>query len=196
MRAGRVRRGAQKPAVVLPGCARPPQPPAHDPRPAPPPLLLPPSSPTHPDCHSYPPTHPQDCELLDLYGRPETLLMTHLPVPPVCIRPRCALRMLRRRVMLGSGSRCGAAGMRAWDVGPRPARAPPSPGPAQVSVARFTWARLSDLSSMPTMLYLPHCASSAQPTPPTPTPHPTPMPSPPAAVWRWTGQGPTRTTSP
>lgn len=100
--------------------------------------------------------------------------MTHLPVPPVCIRPRCALRMLRRRVMLGSGSRCGAAGMRAWDVGPRPARAPPSPGPAQVSVARFTWARLSDLSSMPTMLYLPHWASSAQPTPPTPTPNPHP----------------------
>lgn len=32
----------------------------------------------------------QDCELLDLAGRPEDLLMTHLPVPPVCIRPRWA----------------------------------------------------------------------------------------------------------
>lgn len=29
----------------------------------------------------------QDCELLDLAGRPEDLLMTHLHVPPVCIRP-------------------------------------------------------------------------------------------------------------
>ena len=29
----------------------------------------------------------QDCELLDLAGRPEDLLMSHLPVPPVCIRP-------------------------------------------------------------------------------------------------------------
>ncbi|PSC73949.1 DNA-directed RNA polymerase III subunit rpc1-like isoform X2 [Micractinium conductrix] len=29
----------------------------------------------------------EDCELLDLQGRPEDLLMTHLPVPPVCIRP-------------------------------------------------------------------------------------------------------------
>lgn len=27
------------------------------------------------------------CELLDLAGRPEHLIMTHLPVPPVCIRP-------------------------------------------------------------------------------------------------------------
>lgn len=27
------------------------------------------------------------CELLDLAGRPENLIMTHLPVPPVCIRP-------------------------------------------------------------------------------------------------------------
>ena len=32
----------------------------------------------------------QDCELLDLAGRPEHLLMTTLPVPPVCIRPRCS----------------------------------------------------------------------------------------------------------
>jgi DNA-directed RNA polymerase III subunit RPC1 len=29
----------------------------------------------------------EDCELLDLAGRPEHLLMTHVPVPPVCIRP-------------------------------------------------------------------------------------------------------------
>ena len=29
----------------------------------------------------------EDCELLDLAGRPEDLLMTHIPVPPVCIRP-------------------------------------------------------------------------------------------------------------
>ncbi|KAL4425069.1 hypothetical protein ABPG77_010383 [Micractinium sp. CCAP 211/92] len=29
----------------------------------------------------------EDCELLDLAGRPEDLLMTALPVPPVCIRP-------------------------------------------------------------------------------------------------------------
>ena len=29
----------------------------------------------------------EDCELLALAGRPETLVMTHLPVPPVCIRP-------------------------------------------------------------------------------------------------------------
>eukprot|EP00232_Nephroselmis_pyriformis_P008411 CAMPEP_0182876754 /NCGR_PEP_ID=MMETSP0034_2-20130328/14327_1 /TAXON_ID=156128 /ORGANISM="Nephroselmis pyriformis, Strain CCMP717" /LENGTH=1384 /DNA_ID=CAMNT_0025009559 /DNA_START=143 /DNA_END=4294 /DNA_ORIENTATION=- len=29
----------------------------------------------------------EDCEVLDLSGRPEHLLMTHLPVPPVCIRP-------------------------------------------------------------------------------------------------------------
>ena len=32
----------------------------------------------------------QDCELLDLAGRPEDLLVTNLPVPPVCIRPRHA----------------------------------------------------------------------------------------------------------
>ncbi len=29
----------------------------------------------------------EDCELLDLHGRPENLIMTHVPVPPVCIRP-------------------------------------------------------------------------------------------------------------
>lgn len=29
----------------------------------------------------------EDWELLDLAGRPEHLLMTHVPVPPVCIRP-------------------------------------------------------------------------------------------------------------
>ena len=29
----------------------------------------------------------EDCELLDLAGRPEDLLLTHIPVPPVCIRP-------------------------------------------------------------------------------------------------------------
>ncbi|KAK9819626.1 hypothetical protein WJX72_000381 [[Myrmecia] bisecta] len=29
----------------------------------------------------------EDCELLDLSGRPEHLIMTHLAVPPVCIRP-------------------------------------------------------------------------------------------------------------
>ena len=29
----------------------------------------------------------EDCELLALAGRPEGLVMTHLPVPPVCIRP-------------------------------------------------------------------------------------------------------------
>ena len=29
----------------------------------------------------------EDCELLDLAGRPENLLLTHVPVPPVCIRP-------------------------------------------------------------------------------------------------------------
>ncbi|KAK9865213.1 hypothetical protein WJX84_010418 [Apatococcus fuscideae] len=29
----------------------------------------------------------QDCELLDLGSRPENLIMTHVPVPPVCIRP-------------------------------------------------------------------------------------------------------------
>jgi len=29
----------------------------------------------------------EDCELLDIYGRPEHLILTHLPVPPVCIRP-------------------------------------------------------------------------------------------------------------
>jgi DNA-directed RNA polymerase III subunit RPC1 len=29
----------------------------------------------------------EDCELLDLAGRPENLLLTHIPVPPVCIRP-------------------------------------------------------------------------------------------------------------
>ena len=34
----------------------------------------------------------QDCELLDLAGRPEHLLMTTLPVPPVCIRPRLVER--------------------------------------------------------------------------------------------------------
>merc|ERR1719387_508221 len=28
-----------------------------------------------------------DCELLNVLGRPEKLLMTHIPVPPVCIRP-------------------------------------------------------------------------------------------------------------
>ena len=30
---------------------------------------------------------PQDCELLDIADRPEHLILTHLPVPPVCIRP-------------------------------------------------------------------------------------------------------------
>ena len=34
-----------------------------------------------------PPPSGQDCELLDLAGRPEDLLMTVLPVPPVVIRP-------------------------------------------------------------------------------------------------------------
>ena len=29
----------------------------------------------------------EDCILLALSGRPEDLLMTHVPVPPVCIRP-------------------------------------------------------------------------------------------------------------
>jgi len=29
----------------------------------------------------------EDCELLDLAARPENLLLTHIPVPPVCIRP-------------------------------------------------------------------------------------------------------------
>lgn len=29
----------------------------------------------------------EDCELLDLAGRPERLIMTYLPVPPVAIRP-------------------------------------------------------------------------------------------------------------
>ena len=29
----------------------------------------------------------EDCGLLALAGRPEHLLMTHVPVPPVCIRP-------------------------------------------------------------------------------------------------------------
>ncbi len=29
----------------------------------------------------------EDCELLDLAGRPENLLVTAIPVPPVCIRP-------------------------------------------------------------------------------------------------------------
>ena len=29
----------------------------------------------------------EDCELLDLATRPENLLLTHIPVPPVCIRP-------------------------------------------------------------------------------------------------------------
>ena len=29
----------------------------------------------------------EDCELLDLAGRPEDLIMTVVPVPPVCIRP-------------------------------------------------------------------------------------------------------------
>ena len=33
----------------------------------------------------------EDCELLDLAGRPENLIMTHLPVPPVCIRPSVEL---------------------------------------------------------------------------------------------------------
>ena len=52
-------------------------------------------SPFHPPPLSFipPPFFPnlvspcQDCELLDLAGRPEDLLMSHLPVPPVCIRP-------------------------------------------------------------------------------------------------------------
>lgn len=30
---------------------------------------------------------PEDAELLDVHDRPETLIVTHLPVPPVCIRP-------------------------------------------------------------------------------------------------------------
>ena len=30
---------------------------------------------------------PADCELLDVADRPEHLILTHLPVPPVCIRP-------------------------------------------------------------------------------------------------------------
>ena len=30
---------------------------------------------------------PTDCELLDIADRPEHLILTHLPVPPVCIRP-------------------------------------------------------------------------------------------------------------
>lgn len=34
---------------------------------------------------------PEDCELLDLAGRPEQLITTHIPVPPVCIRPSVAL---------------------------------------------------------------------------------------------------------
>lgn len=29
----------------------------------------------------------EDCELLDLAGRPENLIVTVVPVPPVCIRP-------------------------------------------------------------------------------------------------------------
>lgn len=29
----------------------------------------------------------EDCILLDIADRPEYLLMTHIPVPPVCIRP-------------------------------------------------------------------------------------------------------------
>lgn len=29
----------------------------------------------------------EDCEILDMYGRPEKLLVTHLPVPPCAIRP-------------------------------------------------------------------------------------------------------------
>ena len=29
----------------------------------------------------------EDCSLLALAGRPEHLLLTHVPVPPVCIRP-------------------------------------------------------------------------------------------------------------
>jgi DNA-directed RNA polymerase III subunit RPC1 len=29
----------------------------------------------------------EDCELLDMVGRPEHLLMTVVPVPPVAIRP-------------------------------------------------------------------------------------------------------------
>lgn len=29
----------------------------------------------------------EDCEVLDIYGRPEKLLVTHLPVPPCAIRP-------------------------------------------------------------------------------------------------------------
>jgi DNA-directed RNA polymerase III subunit RPC1 len=33
----------------------------------------------------------EDAELLDLAGRPEHLIMTHLPVPPVCIRPSVEL---------------------------------------------------------------------------------------------------------
>ena len=30
---------------------------------------------------------PTDCEILDVADRPENLILTHLPVPPVCIRP-------------------------------------------------------------------------------------------------------------
>ena len=30
---------------------------------------------------------PADCELLDVADRPEHLILTHMPVPPVCIRP-------------------------------------------------------------------------------------------------------------
>lgn len=29
----------------------------------------------------------EDCELLDLASRPENLLLSHIPVPPVCLRP-------------------------------------------------------------------------------------------------------------
>ena len=29
----------------------------------------------------------EDCGLLALSGRPEDLILTHVPVPPVCIRP-------------------------------------------------------------------------------------------------------------
>ena len=29
----------------------------------------------------------EDCILLDVADRPEYLIMTHIPVPPVCIRP-------------------------------------------------------------------------------------------------------------
>jgi DNA-directed RNA polymerase III subunit RPC1 len=37
--------------------------------------------------------NPQDSELLNINGRPEKLLMTHIPVPPVCIRPSIEMEM-------------------------------------------------------------------------------------------------------